>query len=445
MCESKQIQAVKTTLSGFNGYPSFLCRLVRPERYHQFIPQLPNCIARGSGSSYSDAAVNTDGIVISTSRLNRFLAFDRERGILTAEAGVTFKEICELIVPAGWFLPVVPGTFSVSLGGAVCADIHGKNHFQQGTLSQHVIWLELITASLECIRCSANEEADLFWATVGGMGLTGLIGVVCLKLQRIMNPYMTVKTQATVNLEQTVTALNDSSAEYEYSVAWLDGGINRQWGRGVVMAARHSVDLVENLQNNSKNNSSFSIPIKSPINLIRPLTVSCFNDYYYRNKKNRAGVYCLHYQDYFSPLDKIKHWPYFYGRKGFVQYQCVFPLEYASEGIEKLFAIFHREHILCSLVVLKRFGAENNAPLSFAREGITIAIDMPYTKKLPLVLQQADELVVTHGGRVYLAKDTRLSKEMFMKMYPNYLSWMKVKQRVDPNNIFQSSLSLRLM
>lgn len=440
MCGNK----IETTLSGFTGLPTLPCHLVRPSRYHQFMPQLPHCIARGSGSSYSDAAINQHGVVISTRCLNRFLAFDVEQGILTAEAGVTLKEICQLIMPYGWFLPVAPGTAEVSLGGAVSADIHGKNHVHQGTFSQHILWIELITATQERIRCSATDNADLFWATVGGMGLIGLIGVVCFKLKPIANAYVMVKNETTVTLDQTIKVLTARAAEYEYSVAWLDACTsNHQLNRGVVMSANHAnQDLAVKMESKHR---SFSLPFKLPINLIQPMVIHAFNAWYYRNKQRNTALHTVHYQNYFYPLDKLKHWRYLYGKKGFIQYQCLFPLSGAVQAIHKLLALFRRQNILCSLVVLKCFGPSNKAPLSFAREGITVAIDMPFSTKLPSVLTQADELVVEYDGRVYLAKDTHLSKAMFIKMYPDYLSWLTVKQRFDPNNLFQSSLSLRLL
>lgn len=434
----------KINLSTFNGYPELSCQLIRPERYHEFVPTLPHCIARGCGSSYGDAALNSEGIVVSTARLNRFLNFDREQGVLVAEAGVTFDEICELILPAGWFLPVIPGMARISLGGAVAADVHGKNHLQQGSFGQHLLWIELVTASSERIRCSPTEHADLFWATVGGMGLTGFISTVCLKLKRVASSQLVVENKLTTGLSETLSALNDGASMHEYNVAWLDGQATQcQLAKGVIMTAYHPEKTPEKKSQQFKT-QSITVPFKLPINVIHPLTVRLFNYVYYHAKIRRKNASYVSYQDYFFPLDKIKNWPYLYGKKGFIQYQCVFPLHHAQGGIENLLAIFHRENILCSLVVLKRFGKSNQAPLSFPIEGITIAIDMPFSEKLLSVLEQADELLIKYGGRVYLAKDARLSKEKFIQMYTNYLSWINIKRQIDPKNIFQSALSLRL-
>jgi len=432
------------SLSGFNGYPKVSCRLIRPEYYNNFLPQSPHCIARGCGSSYGDASINTTGIVVSTLQLNRFLAFDSQKGILVVEAGITLHEICQLIVPAGWFLPATPGSAFISLGGAIAADAHGKNHLKEGSLGEHIVWFELITATFERIRCTANENADLFWATIGGMGLTGFISTICIKLKRISSPFMMVENKKTINLSETLDILNDTSSRYEYNIAWLDGQANKnRWGKGIIMTGNHAAE--ESIRQKKKRSpSQFYLPFKPPINLINPFLIKTFNYFYYFAKAQKKNIQHMYYKDFFYPLDKIKNWPYLYGKKGFIQYQCVFPLSDAEAGIEKLLTLLQKEKILCSLIVLKRLGNPSEGLLSFPKEGITIAIDMPFSEKLLKILNRADEIVASHDGRVYLAKDARLSKDMFIKMYPNYFSWIKIKQKIDPENIFQSSLSLRL-
>lgn len=228
-------------LSGFNRHPIATCRLARPERYPEIMAHAPHCIARGCGSSYSDAAINTSGVVISMLKLNRLLAFDAEKGQLTAQAGATLRDICQFCVPKGWFLPVMPGTAWVSLGGAIAADVHGKNHWQAGSFSQSIIWLECITANGESIHCSAHQNADLFWATVGGMGLTGLIGTVCLQLKPISSPYLWVEPEKTSQLDQTLTRLHERQLTHDYQVAWLDGcAKSSQRGRGIILSAVHA-------------------------------------------------------------------------------------------------------------------------------------------------------------------------------------------------------------
>jgi decaprenylphospho-beta-D-ribofuranose 2-oxidase len=431
---------IKTKLSGFNNYPEFNCKLIRPEKYHDLVPVLPSCIARGSGLSYSDAAINEQGSVISTTRLNRFLSFDCDQGILVAEAGLTLREICEVVVPNGWFLPVIPGSSGVSLGGAIAADVHGKNHVHAGSFSQHIAWIELITACGDRLHCSSSEQSDIFWATVGGMGLTGLISIVSLALKKIESPFMRISTTVTPDLGQTLARLEDASCENTYSVAWLDG-----YARGVVTTASHVAGDEEVALQKKQWPEAISIPFKFPFNVINSLSIYGFNYAYYAAQKSRSVPYYLSYQEYFFPLEKIKNWSFLYGKNGFIQYQCVFPSAHALMGIQELLEFFQRHGVICALIVLKKLGQSNQASLSFAKEGITIAIDIPFSKKIFDILESADGLILKYDGRVYLAKDVRLTQANFFQMYPNYLLWKKIKYQVDPKNIFQSALSTRLL
>lgn len=301
-------------LSGFNGYPVFDCQLTRPEKHDELIPKLPHCIARGSGLSYSDAAINQEGYIISTTRLNRFLYFDPTQGILIAEAGVTLREIFDVIIPAGWFLPVIPGSSGVSLGGAIAADVHGKNHWNAGSFSEHVAWFELITANQHRLHCSATENQEVFLATMGGMGLTGLISTVCLMLKKIKNPFMEVHTKITADLEETIAQLVNFSSQDHYSVAWLDAQ-NANW-RGVVTTACHaSCDTTSYFGGLRARDTRPNPPYKFRINIINRFSIAAFNFAYYAAQKRQVSPRYVHYRDYFFPLEKIQNWPFFIREK----------------------------------------------------------------------------------------------------------------------------------
>jgi decaprenylphospho-beta-D-ribofuranose 2-oxidase len=435
--------------TSFNGYPieppSSVCR---PESYAELKPNQIISIARGLGKSYGDAALNTHGEIILTNRLDRFLAFDANKGILTVESGISIAKILEFIVKQGWFLPVVPGTAEVSLGGCIATDIHGKNHYYAGSLGQHVLGLQLITTNGTTIDCSPKVFPELFWGTIGGLGLTGIIGVVTLQLKRIETAYVKVQHQVKNNLKQIVEALLKEDSEFEYSVAWLDA-LNVPLSHGIIMKARHAGLLELPI---SQQRRPFFIPkypfLKYPNFLsgcfLSTQLIKLFNKIYYFFEKNKQ-IYLQSYQNYFFPLDRIKNWPRLYGKKGFIQYQCVIPTEFAYFTINEILETLHKYKHPIYLAVLKRFGKENFAPLSFPLSGITLALDIPISnKKLFISLDILDEIVIQAGGRIYLAKDARLKPKAFRKMYKRYPEWLTVKQYWDPKNKFSSSLSRRL-
>ena len=436
--------------SSFNGYPIEQPECVsRPESYAELKSSQLISIARGSGGSYGDAALNAQGEIILTSRLDRFLEFDIHKGILSVESGISLAKILELIVKQGWFLPVMPGTAEVSLGGCIATDIHGKNHWHAGSLGQYVLSLQIITATGARINCSPKVMPELFWATIGGMGLTGIIGVVTLQLKRIKTAYMKVQHQVTYNLKQILESLGQEDEEFEYKVAWLDS-LNRPFSHGIIMKAKHA-DLLELSIAQQKqafstpNYSSFNCPYSLPYSILHPLLVKLFNKayYYYLAKKDQA--FLLAYPDYFFPLDRIRNWPRLYGKKGFIQYQCAIPTKFSYSAINDILETLHKHKHPIYLAVLKRFGQENLAPLSFPLSGFTLALDIPISSdKLFTCLDSLDEIVIHAGGRIYLAKDARLKPKVFRDMYKRYPEWLASKQYWDPHNRFSSSLSRRL-
>ena len=435
-------------ISGWGRYPVQICELERPERYADLRPSTDTLIARGQGRSYGDASLNENGRVILTERIDRMLALDVAKGILRAEAGVTLAEILPVIVKQGWFLPVTPGTKFVSLGGCVAADVHGKNHHHDGGFGEHVLSIELIMADGKQKTCSATENADIFWATVGGMGLTGIISEVTLKLIPIQTAQMMVSHHAARNLEHLFELLQDPALDDRYSVAWIDClASGEQLGRGIAMFGHHATTAEFTSANplQSKAKRTRTLPFNFPSWVLNPFSISLFNKLYYYLGSRKKVPFLTDYDSYFYPLDSIGQWNRMYGKRGFVQYQCVIPDKTALEGMTALLKELSASRRSSFLAVLKRFGAEGKAPLSFPLPGYTLALDLPIRDKgLFSLLDKLDHIVLQHGGRVYLAKDARISTESFQSMYPRYETWLKLKQSIDPNNRFSSSLSRRL-
>lgn len=435
-------------LSGWGRYPVQSCELERPERYADLRPTTETLIARGQGRSYGDASLNENGRVILTERLDRMLSLDVQQGILKAEAGVTLAEILPVIVKQGWFLPVTPGTKYVSLGGCVAADVHGKNHHHDGGFGDHVLGIDLIMADGSHKTCSASENADIFWATVGGMGLTGIISEVTLKLLPIQTAKMMVSQHAANNLEHLFQLLENPALDDQYSVAWIDclakGG---QLGRGIAMFGHHAGTAEFTGENplQTKPKRTRSLPFNFPSWILNPLSISLFNKLYFYRESRRKSPFLTDYDSYFYPLDSIGQWNRMYGKRGFVQYQCVIPEASALVGMIALLKELSASRRSSFLAVLKRFGAEGKAPLSFPMPGYTLALDLPIRDKgLFSLLDKLDHIVLQHGGRVYLAKDARISAESFRSMYPRFETWLKLKNKIDPSNRFSSSLARRL-
>jgi decaprenylphospho-beta-D-ribofuranose 2-oxidase len=437
--------------TSFNRYPVHPPkRISRPENYAGLVANAVEGIVRGLGGSYGDAALNKQGHLILSERLDRFLSFDEQEGIICVEAGISLTKILDVIVARGWFLPVTPGTGNVTLGGCVAADAHGKNHHYVGSIGQHILALELIVANGERVNCSPDSLPELFWATIGGMGLTGMIGTVTLRLKPIKTAYMLVHHQTSDNLGETLSYLSQQSAEDEYEVAWLDG-LNLPLGRSIIMRARHAAlnTLPQQKQREpfiSSAHKPYKLPFYLPQGLLHQKFVKVFNKYYYQRLAKKNQPFLLGYRDYFYPLDRITHWPRLYGRRGFLQYQCVVPTESAYTVIKQLLETLNEQKHPIFLAVLKRFGNQSSSPLSFPMPGFTLALDLPLgNKDLFTCLDKLDALVIAAGGRVYLAKDARLKPEAFRAMYPRYLEWSAVKRQWDPENKFNSSLARRLV
>jgi len=435
-------------ISGWGRYPLQSCELERPERYADLRPTTDTLIARGQGRSYGDASLNENGRVILTERIDRMLELDVKLGILRAEAGVTLADILPVIVKQGWFLPVTPGTKFVSLGGCVAADVHGKNHHHEGSFSDYVLGIELILADGTRKTCSVTENEDIFWATVGGMGLTGIIGEVTLQLIPVQTSQMMVSHHAANNLTHLFQMLQDPALDDRYSVAWIDClATGDRLGRGIAMFGHHAsaAEYASATPLATKPKRSRSLPFAFPAWALNPLSISAFNKLYYYKESRKKSPFLTDYDSYFYPLDAIGHWNRMYGKRGFVQYQCVIPDKDALAGMTALLQELSSSRRSSFLAVLKRLGAQGKGMLSFPMAGYTLALDLPIRDKgLFSLLDKLDNIVLQHGGRVYLAKDARLSAESFLTMYPRYDEWLRIKTEIDPKHRFSSSLSRRL-
>jgi decaprenylphospho-beta-D-ribofuranose 2-oxidase len=438
-------------ISGWGRYLRRLSTVTRPERMSEAVPPAGgHMIVRGQGRSYGNAAMSKDGLVMLSERLDRVLTFDETTGLLRAEAGTTLAKVLETFVTRGWFPLVTPGTKFVSLGGCVAADVHGKNHHRDGTFGAHVAEMEIVLADGSRKQCSPQKDAELFWATVGGMGLIGIISEVTFRLRPIETAYMVVEHSQARDLDHLLKMLEDETFDDHYSVAWIDclaKGHSR--GRGVLIRGHHAkvAELRKKIEEplRVKDRSHFNLPFNLPSGVLNSLSGFFFNNFYYWWQGKRQGPFIIDYDSFFYPLDSLDNWNRMYGTRGFVQYQCVFPPVTARQGLHLLLDKLVASHRSSFLGVLKRFGPEGDGLLSFPLEGYTLAIDLPVTdSELFSFLNRLDEIVLEHGGRVYLAKIAELKPEIFRAMYPRLCEWERIKTKLDPTNRFRSDLSSML-
>ena len=446
MTEIKSIE-----LSGWGRYPRRLSTTVCPDDISGTVPPREGkVIARGQGRSYGDAALLDDGLVMLTERLAQVGSLDETTGVLTAQAGLTLEAVISEFLPRGWFPAVVPGTRFVSLGGCVAADIHGKNHHRDGTFGAHVKEFELVLADRSRHRCSPDSNAELFWSTIGGMGLTGIISEVALQLVPVQSSYMVVQHHQTRDLDGSFEVFSDAAWDDHYTVAWIDSmSKGPQLGRSVLMRGRHASldDLPERQRKRpfTRPSRQTNLGFDFPSWTLNSLSMAAFNELYYRLQGRRQHSFIAGYEGFFFPLDRIGNWNRIYGKRGFVQYQCVLPLNEAYQGMRKLLETLAAARRSSFLSVLKRFGPQGPGLLSFPFEGYTLTLDLPVSDpELFPFLDRLDEIVLKHAGRVYLAKDARLKPAAFRAMYPRLDEWLEIKRKIDPQSCFDSNLARRL-
>jgi len=379
-----------------------------------------------------------------TTGLNKFIHFDAQTGHLTAEAGVLLQDIQHTFVPQGWMLPVTPGTQFVTLGGAIANDVHGKNHHALGTFGEHVQALELLRTDGTRLQLTRAQHADWLQATIGGMGLTGLITQATVALRRVDSAWLDAETIPYQNLDTFFELADGSEAQWEYTVSWVDCLSGRDV-RGIFMRANHpsqAAARAAGLDERARSSSKRQVPVVPPVSMINALSLRAFNTVYYHAQKAKQGRQWQHYQPFFYPLDHVRDWNRIYGPRGFYQYQCVVPREGARDAVQALMDAIARDGQGSFLAVLKTFGARDAAGwLSFPMPGVTLALDFPNLGQRTLDLQDTLDAVVREaGGRLYPAKDARMSREMFEAGYPNLPQFLNFR---DPG--LSSAMSRRLM
>lgn len=406
---------------------------------------LPACdgsvLPHGNGRSYGDSCLNPGGMLLMTRPLDRFIEFDSSNGMVRCEAGVTLAEIIALALPAGWFLPVTPGTRHATVGGAIGNDVHGKNHHRAGTFGHHVRRLELLRSDGNRLVLDASDASGLFRATLGGLGLTGLVTWAELQLRRVPGPWIETESIRFDDLDDFFALSSSSSADFEYTVAWIDClASGKQLGRGHFLRGDHSPG--DGQAATPSTAPRRSIPFVPPASLVNGLTLRPFNTLYYWRQPARRRRYVSHYQSYFYPLDGINHWNRMYGPSGFLQHQCVLPPAVARDATAALLTEISRSGRGSFLAVLKEFGTRPSPGLlSFPRPGTTLALDFPNDgPEVFRMLDRLDCIVAEAGGAVYAAKDARMSGTLFRQAYPE---WDRFSQYIDPR--FSSGFWRRVM
>jgi len=419
----------RKTVTNWGNFPSIesnVSETADVSRINALIGSSDGMIARGNGRCYGDASLGEN--IFSTLKLNKFLSFDRDAGTLECESGVLLSEILDVVVPAGFFLPVTPGTKFITLGGAIAADVHGKNHHCDGSFAVHVVFLDLLTDSGNVLRCSPTENTKSFWETCGGMGLTGIILRAKFKLRRIETAYIKQASIKATDLD-TVMELFEESRNSTYSVAWLDCFAGKaHLGRSILQLGEHA-RIGELYQKQRKKpleivrKNSLSVPFNLPRPSLNYLTVKAFNSLYYNRRWNETTKGICHFDKYFYPLDAVQNWNRIYGRAGFVQYQFVLPLANSYDGMVEILEMIRRSGQGSPLAVLKLFGKPNaNAVMSFPLEGYTLALDFKVNPSVFRLLNELDEIVLKHQGRIYLAKDARMSSDVFHQSYERHVT-----------------------
>lgn len=386
-------------------------------------------LAVGNRRSYGDVCLNTHGVTIVTDHYDRFIQFDRDNGIVECCAGVGLDELNAITVAAGWFVPVTPGTKYVTLGGMVANDVHGKNHHNAGTFGNHILELTLLRSKEGFITCRPTVNPDLFTATIGGIGLTGVITRIKLKLKKIPSRQLYVEDIPFSSLNEFHRLTTESDSQWEYTVSWLNGGsFTSDKIAGVFSRAKHVDNNADHLIRDSY--APLHIPVVAPNMLLNRPVMKLFNKFYsFMNRQSRDSI--KEYNAFFYPLDRIENWNILYGKRGFFQYQFVVPLSGGLEVIKEILAIAKNYRHEPYLSVLKTFGTIKSVGLmSFPQPGYTLAMDFPNRGKITLtMLTEFDRIVLAHHGKLYPAKDARMSAETFHRMYPQA---SRFKEYIDP-------------
>lgn len=431
-------------LQGWGRFPDIAAEFIEPvsveliqkslKEKNKVLPLIP----RGAGRSYGDSALASR--VISTRFLDQFIAFDHKTQTIQCGSGTTLDTVLKFITPKGYFIPVLPGTKYVSIGGAIAADIHGKNHHKSGSFCSYVSELSLMLANGEIIKCSETKNPDLFQATCGGMGLTGIIVDAVLLLKRVTSVSIRKRSLIARDLTECMDII-DETEDSEYSVAWLDCLASKaRLGRSIIHLGEHC----ENGRAELESRRRMSIPFSTPSILLNKCSISLFNSALYNLRKYGREISTVGYDSYFFPLDFIKNWNRLYGPQGFLQYQFAIPITNSKQSISEVLKKIHASGKGPLLSVLKKFGEGNNNYLSFPFRGYSLALDFKKELGLFPLLAELDEIILANGGRLYLAKDARMTEDVFKRSYLDWEKFLNVKSKVDPNHLFASLQSNRI-
>jgi len=429
-----------TPFSSWGRLSSSLHKVIElgdPRDTHNKIINNTSGLAYGNGRSYGDVCLNPEGVLWHTLGLNRFICFDQESGRLICEAGVLLKDIQQLFIPRGWILPVTPGSQFVTVGGAIANDVHGKNHHSSGSFGNHVLHIRLLRTNGDVIECSPQKNIDWFSATVGGLGLTGVIAEVEIQMKPVPSPWLDAETLSFTNLDAFFRLAKSSVSDWQHTVSWIDT-FSKNSGRGLFIRANsaHKGPVKE------PRKRTLTVPFVPPVSIVNGLTLLPLNAAYYYLNKWRPSRNVQYYEPFFYPLDNIFKWNRLYGPKGFFQYQCVLPHETGYDALVALLHEIKKSRVGSFLTVLKTFGdLRSLGMLSFPQPGVTLALDLPNKEGWSLRLfDRLDVIVKEAHGRLYLAKDARMSREFFEASYPQFQTFMKYR---DPG--ISSSMSRRLM
>jgi decaprenylphospho-beta-D-ribofuranose 2-oxidase len=436
-------------LEGWGRFPVIEAKMTAPRGIEDLskLVQSGNAIARGNARSYGDSAISPSN-TIHMKHFNRMLAFDVERGQLIAEAGVMLADIIDTFIKQGWFPSVTPGTKFVTIGGMIAADVHGKNHHKDGSFGGYIDWIDILVGDGSIKRCSNAENTELFNWTIGGMGLTGVILRAAIRLRRVPSAWIKKHTIVADNIAHVIEIFERSDSA-TYSVAWIDClQKGSALGRSIVMLGEHA-ELIDvppkfrevpmSIANKSKKNILFNFPNW----ILNKYSARLFNALYYWLAKRGPKMQIISWDDYFYPLDSVLGWNKIYGRRGFAQFQCVIPLQNSEKGISEILTEISKANVGSFLAVLKRFG-EQASNFSFPMKGYTLALDFPINKKTLLLMNRLDRITLKHNGRFYLAKDGRMSQEVFKKSEHRAEAYREFRRKNSTGEIFTSSQSKRL-
>jgi len=444
--------AAPELLSGWGRTSPTLATVRRPRDLEHVVAQVTapgarGVIARGLGRSYGDAAQNAGGDVLSCKNLDGVLAIDVDKGTVTVESGVSLDTLLRVLLPLGWFPMVIPGTSYVTVGGAIASDIHGK--FRHGSFADYVERMRIVTPAHGARTLDPDADADAFWATSGGMGLTGVITDATLKLQPVETSRIVCDTERTTDVDDCMARMLDGDNEYRYSVAWIDclatGG---HLGRAVLTRGNHATfdDLPTGDRSSAREYAPHTLlgaPPWLPNGLINLLSVRAFNETWFRKAPRARRRHVEGIKPFFFPLDGVRDWNRVYGSHGFVQYQFVVPFG-AERVVRSALERFSAARIPTFLAVLKRFEHDSRSLIGFPMSGWTLALDIPASPALTPLLDSLDQLVVEAGGRVYLTKDARLRPELLGAMYPRIDEWRAARGDLDPAGVLRSDMDRRL-